>query len=120
MNKICTNIDQSNKLIELGIDINSADMYWWSSGKRYYIEAMDDGDFNEKGGHVRAWSLSQLLSLIYIEYNLEKTLFDQSDIFTYSINCPLFNYRTFEHDEPLDAAFEMICYLLEQNKIKLK
>lgn len=119
MNKICTNIDQSNKLIELGIDINSADMYWWYSGKQYYLALMEDGEFI-KNTHIPAWSLSQLLSLIYIEYNLEKTLFDQSDIFTYSINCPVFNYRTFEHDEPLDAAFEMICYLLEQNKIKLK
>jgi len=28
MNKICTSIEQSKKLIELGIDINTADMCW--------------------------------------------------------------------------------------------
>lgn len=28
MNKICTNIEQSKKLIELGIDVNTADMFW--------------------------------------------------------------------------------------------
>ena len=28
MNKICTTIKQSKKLIELGIDINTADMFW--------------------------------------------------------------------------------------------
>lgn len=28
MNKICTSIEQSKKLIELGIDINTADMFW--------------------------------------------------------------------------------------------
>ena len=28
MNKICTDIEQSKKLIELGIDMNTADMCW--------------------------------------------------------------------------------------------
>ena len=28
MNKICTSINQSKKLIELGVDINTADMIW--------------------------------------------------------------------------------------------
>ena len=27
MNNICTSIEQSQKLIELGIDVNTADMY---------------------------------------------------------------------------------------------
>lgn len=28
MNKICTSIEQSQKLIEIGIDTNTADMYY--------------------------------------------------------------------------------------------
>lgn len=28
MNKICTSIERSQKLIEMGIDINTADVYW--------------------------------------------------------------------------------------------
>jgi hypothetical protein len=28
MNKICTSIEQSKKLIELGLDVNTADMFW--------------------------------------------------------------------------------------------
>ena len=28
MNKICTSIEQSQKLIKLGIDVNTADMCW--------------------------------------------------------------------------------------------
>jgi hypothetical protein len=28
MNKICTSIEQSKKLLELGIDVNTADMYY--------------------------------------------------------------------------------------------
>ena len=61
--KSYTDIEQSKKLAEI-LPIESADMYWWSSGKRYYIEAMDDGDFNEGEGHIRAWSLAALLSVL--------------------------------------------------------
>ena len=28
MNKICTSMEQSQKLMELGIDVNTADMYY--------------------------------------------------------------------------------------------
>lgn len=33
MNKLCTSLEQSKKLIELRIDVNTADMYWWYSEK---------------------------------------------------------------------------------------
>ena len=65
--KAYTDIEQSKKLAEI-LPLESADMYWWSSGKRYYIEAMDDGDFNEKEGHVRAWSLAALLNVLPKKY----------------------------------------------------
>ena len=61
--KAFSDLEQSKKLAEI-LPIESADMYWWSSGKRYYIEAMDDGDFNEKEGHIRAWSLAALINII--------------------------------------------------------
>lgn len=115
MSNICTNIDQSKELIKLGIDVNTANMYWWYSGKRFYIEAMDDGDFSKEGGDIPAWSLSALLKLINSDYKLEKSMLDQSFIFTYAIHIEGV-YRTREYDEPLDAAFEMISYLLKSNK----
>ena len=68
--KSYTDIEQSKKLAEI-LSLDSADMYWWSSGKRYYIEAMDDGDFNEEEGHVRAWSLAALLEQLKAEIQLE-------------------------------------------------
>ena len=60
--KMCTDLPQSKKLAEF-LPLESADMYWWYSGKRYYIEAIDDGDFNEEGD-IRAWSLVALLNVI--------------------------------------------------------
>ena len=61
--KAFSDLEQSKKLAEI-LPIESADMYWWSSGKRYYIEAIDDGDFNEEEGHIRAWSLAALINII--------------------------------------------------------
>ena len=36
--KICTSIEQSKKLIKLGIDIYSADMYWKNGVSDKYIQ----------------------------------------------------------------------------------
>ena len=41
MKKICTTIEQSKKLIELGIDVRTADMHW------QYIEEDDTYEENE-------------------------------------------------------------------------
>jgi hypothetical protein len=125
MNKICTSIEQSKKLIELGIDVNTADMYLWSSGRRYYIEAMDDGDFNEKEGHVRAWSLTTLFNFI-----LPSIIDDNGNVYKFYLSKDGLNrwiayYKSDnvsihiceESYELLDVIFEMVCWLLENKKI---
>ena len=115
MNKICTSIEQSKKLIELGVDVNTADMYWWFSGKRYYIEAMDDGDFNEEEGHIRAWSLAALLDILPCNLKLVLAINDfQGD------RKEKYVIGSVEHDKydcfadnPIDACYEMIIKLHE-------
>lgn len=109
MNKICTSIEQSQKLLELGIDVNTADMYWWYSGKRYYVESMDDDDFNKKSD-IPAWSLSALLELMPAGNIL---LCDALSKNYKCINTVDSNY----YDNPLDAAFEMVCWLKENEEI---
>lgn len=110
MNKICTTIEQSKKLIELGIDVITADMYWWATSKRYYIEAMDDGDFNEREGHVPAWSLSALLELIPAGNILLRDALSKNYKCINTVDSDLY-------DNPLDAVFEMVCWLKENGKI---
>lgn len=109
MNKICTSIEQSQKLLELGIDVNTADMYWWYSGKRYYVESMDDDDFNKKSD-IPAWSLSALLELMPAGSILFRN--------TLSKNYKCINtVDSDDYDNPLDAAFEMVCWLKENEEI---
>lgn len=112
MNKICTDIPQSEKLIELGIDTNTADMYWWATSLRYYIEAMDDGDFNEAEGHIHAWSLTALLEL------MPKSIISTPNPFSDNYCCRNIEFdMEFYADNPVDAAVEMICWLKENEKI---
>ena len=140
MNKICTSIDQSKKLIKLGIGVNTADMYWWDSSKRYYIEAMDDGDFNEKGD-IPAWSLTALMNLLPSEFTEVGKYSTTTYVikirkykFTDEVNLHQIAYGTYkwyedggytwkdmintgEKEDFLDACVEMVCWLKENGKI---
>ena len=113
-----TDLEQSKKLAEF-LPIESADMYWWSSGKRYYIEAMDDGDFNEED--IRAWSLAALLNLIpkhIKDYNVLRIDISENDFalwydeIGYGVNLEL---PDIEMSEPVDACYELIIKLNELN-----
>lgn len=104
--KSYTDIEQSKKLAEI-LPLESADMYWWSSDKRYYIEAIDDGDFVENRD-IRAWSLAALLDVLpkYELNNFGNTI--QLDVNLESLAT--------EGDETLlDLVVNMIIHLHEQN-----
>lgn len=118
-----TDLKQSKKLAEGILPIESADKYWWSSGKRYYIESMDDGDFNEKEGHIRAWSLAALLDAIPQE------IFDGEYIinitggldYKWVITYDSYNHRDHSYygisasaDDLIDACYEIILKLHER------
>lgn len=107
--KSYTDLQQSKKLAEI-LPIESADMYWWSSGKRYYIEAMDDGDFNEGEGHIRAWSLAALLSVLPA-YTLQ-TNTDGSVFVVCKSKKPMISDA---YDNPIDACVAMIEMLNQLN-----
>ena len=115
MNNICTSVEQSQKLIELGIDVNTADMYYftiirnypYSQGKIKTIAKIMDGSFSSNYD-IPAWSLAALFEL------MPGVNFYKSGNKIKIENA----YRTIRNDISLiDAAFEMICWLKENNKI---
>ena len=67
MNKICTSLEQSKKLMKLGIDVNTADMMWeYDSDKETYwnkptIIPIDSYVFVDD---IPAWSLTALEKLM--------------------------------------------------------
>ena len=115
MNKICTSIKQSKKLIELGIPKNTADMrignYVGKSGKvdgtnvHYYTKEESFG----APEIIPAWSLNALLELIP-NWTMDKT--DKVNL-----TCNPYYHCESCYEDPIDAAFEMVCWLKENNKL---
>jgi hypothetical protein len=117
MNKICTSFKQSKKLIELGIDINTADMHYstWTILKEgEYILSPNQGETIEElqedyGNQViPAWSLSALLRLM-----------PNFNMFKRTIECRIetTNHLIDKACDPIDAAFEMVVWLKENGKL---
>ena len=121
---ICTTIEQSKRLIELGVDRKTSDMYYWCGsdlrigGYRAQDEELD----------IPAWSLSALLGLMpfhIIENNQRygfyqgKGLNKQGETyrFGYKTNYDSFLFETSLYNDVVDAAFELIRWLKENNKI---
>lgn len=121
--KSFTDIEQSKKLAKI-LPFKSADMaymaiiedYMYPQKVKEYRLTIKDECFNSKYD-IPAWSLAALLELIQDDIKIEKTLFDQSDLFTYSILSDTFDYRTYEHEELIDACVEMIEKLKEKELI---
>ena len=123
MNKICTSIEQSQKLIKLGIDVNTADMcYDWSViGKEYSTVAQCRKYIDDE---LPAWSLSALLNYLReVDYFPEINA-DEFEV-TMQINyynedearplAPVHNIKV-KAESFIDACYEIIITL---NELKL-
>ena len=128
--KICTDIEQSKKLIKLGVDANTADMtyvsmkdygentYHLTVGKTDVDWAKDElgnlnwNDVYEK--YIPAWSLSTLLEVIPKEQHPTLVLNAHYKWICDISNPGSFTYKPTSGDNPLDAVFKMILYLHEQ------
>lgn len=144
--KTYTTIEQSKKLLELGLDPNTADMYyqyvlphsnsihhvpqvgnpveclnWYNKG--YTIsgkEALSIDDYC-----IPAWSLAALLELMpSVIKRCNKRMFlslDKAGAFNLYYKSPdRLDEIWFTKENPIDAVFDMLCWLLENNYIKTK
>ncbi len=129
MNKICTSIEQSQKFIELGISLDTADMYHAPDAniivaEPYITKAENETLIPAYKGAIPAWSFSALLGLMpdKISINNESyyLFFTKKSVeFRGPITWDGQKAKSFEMDNILDAAFEMICWLIEQGFIKV-
>ena len=139
MERICTTIEQSKKLMELGIDVNTADMCWtnhlfnaflssWrieSTPPQEYKNLLDR--FVVRGYLIEpAWSLTALLRLMPKLYEFENDPEDGGcqpnlckgwDNNQWHIVYRPSIYITEWYDDPIDAAFEMVVWLKENGKL---
>lgn len=128
MNKICTSIEQSKKLLELGVDVNTADMYYEEvcnlpkaivGNYILHNQCMEDKDYKKLSNPVLspAWSLTALLDVLPKNLDIGRPVlatnyrgyywvsyFDEymKEKFTSKI-----------YNNPIDACYEMIIKLNE-------
>jgi hypothetical protein len=126
-NRISTNIEQSKHLFELGLNSDSADMFWMDTNSvKPCLNLMDDGIFNHRNYLVRfpntslpAWSLSALLDVMPKE--LLPELEWREDNNEWEVNVWInHNIHSISHYDKLCAAYEMVHWLLENGYIKTK
>jgi len=130
MSNIATSINQSKKLIEFGLDVNTADMYWVTYENQTYLTSMDK-EF-DKRTDTYAWSLSRLLELmpdyiavqsinnhIKVSETLKIKKYGGMYVFSYHfVNTDFVDDIVIRKSSPLDAACEMMYNLLENKLIK--
>lgn len=121
--KICTSIEQSKKLLELGVNIHTADMFYPNrvGGIGNYALSIEW----KKGlpllsQEIPAWSLSGLLELMPKELENDLELYYGafgSDGEYYPLwVCSCMNYVLFGNTL-VDAVFKALCWLKENGKI---
>ena len=114
MSNIATTISQSRKLVELGLDPNSADMYYPYLGAGQYGDILRVGfPIEYSGGRdIPAWSFPRLLDMMpggLSENWMVQSLTDGRFMASYS--CPVC-YKTFTANTLFEAVFNMVVWYL--------
>ena len=121
MAQIATTIEQSKKLIELGLSADTADMFYYKENIFNNALSVFNGQLLVRGNSelkdedtIPAWSLSRLLELMPLPL-----LTQHINNRWYMVIYPNGKHISLdEYDNPIDAAFEMMCYLLKNKLIK--
>ena len=120
MNKICTSLEQSLKLIGLGIDVDTADMDYipFANNPEEYDCAINVWNNEHEEDWIPCWSLAALINVlpdtitsndgIAFKLNIKKNIIEYSNPSLYLI------YKSVESDNIVDACVKMILKLHEQ------
>lgn len=114
---IATTIEQSKHLLELGLDPKTADMCFEMEKWNWTLNVGKKSAQVNRGFAVPAWSLSALLEVISKVTCISYLTIDTS----FLIRCKDLGFlwqKDIAAKDPVDAAYEMVCWLLENNLIK--
>lgn len=119
MHTLATTIEQSRRLIELGLDPKTADMVYLFEDKEYPC-VLKEPDYLD-GSDTLAWSLSALLEVMpnndYWEICLWQYKDEQWQCVFDDVEFSSGETKGFTAKDPFTAAYEMVCWMLENNLI---
>ncbi len=122
-----TTIEQSKKLVELGLNPDTADMCWGIDfeSNRYncspYPLPWKDYTCNEV--YLSCWSLGALLEVVKTRKDCNFITIHSSDSLKWSLNTSYYELVNWKEKETLEdtlieAAYNMVCWLLENGYIQ--
>jgi hypothetical protein len=119
--KLYTDIEQSKKLAEI-LPLESADMCYvidYAESNKYgtdhfKLEVDTYGLKVRTRDNIPCWSLAALLGVLP-EYNLQRTDWPDKTEYKIVVTTDEDNYASKNYDNPVDACYEMIIKLNEQN-----
>lgn len=109
---VCTSIEQSNKLVELGINPKTADMGWfkaYSLREEIYKPYIKGYKLENHQSDIPAWSIYKLIEII----SKEITINDTSVIIGNNSTNRMFS----SYDNVYDNFIDVIQWLMEKNEI---
>ena len=107
---VCTSIEQSNRLVELGINPKTADMGWfkaYSLREEIYKPYIKGYKLENHQSDIPAWSIHKLIEIISIDITFK------NEFIVINNNTKMFNSSTNVYDNLIDV----IEYLINDNKI---
>lgn len=130
--KSYTDLEQSKRLIELGLDVETSDMHYIedSSDNPYcelYASKLNEEARKRYNTHyIPAWSLSALLELmpfhiiennVRYEFQIVKGLNKEEGTYKIKYKSCTSLFETIMYNNLIDAAFEMVVWLKENEKL---
>lgn len=115
--QICTTIEQSKRLLELGLKPETADCFHWEYAGLRYIGNIDDEGLTKKD--VPAWSLHKLIFMCPQRIHIYDDYYD----FTIIRNWVVYRSRSVAYgilfssckEKLFDAIIDIIEYLIKAN-----
>jgi hypothetical protein len=107
---VCTSIEQSNRLVELGINPKTADMGWfkaYSLREEIYKPYIKGYKLENHQSDIPAWSIYKLIEIISIDVTFK------NEFIVINNSTKMFNSSTNVYDNLIDV----IEYLIQDNKI---
>lgn len=124
MVKICTSIEQSKKLLELGLSPNSSDMHYHFDDIFDELESVASITEETPEEHfmlfpddIPAWSLTSLLEMLPITFKMSNNIYTGARAFIIDVeDSPLFE----DNGSFIDLIVDVYCWLLKKDILKAK
>jgi hypothetical protein len=126
MAKACSTVNQSKKLIKLGIDKDTSDMYYELKPLEGYNSTPRIGRYRSRYNQFPAWSISALVKLVPpylgkfsdgIDFSIGKSMNGKWYTAQYLQCTATKPVKVVTGKTVFDAVFDMVCWLKENGKI---